>query len=440
MRVNRFAGFILVALLAAAPASAHAASSVSPRCLSASIQVAPHEITAGDPVTVFGRLRCRTAANQPVILFHHLVGGPPGYQPVSITRTDSLGFYAFNRADGVVMTDRGWYVRALRNVRSRAVSIKVAAQVTLAGPSATELTTGTPYTFTGTVTPFDIGAAVVLERQNAANGNGWVRIGSGVVGAGGAYTIDHTFVVAGDANIRTLVRSFGRNIPSPSNVLAYSISQAQNPKLTISSAADPIVFGGSTVIGGTLAAGAGDPVTLLSRTAHSTFQPIAQMLTGTGGAYSFAAQSPVHSTYYEVTSRQSTGTERSAVLFEGIQDVVNASASATTVAAGQTLTFAGTVAPDHTGHIIYLQRADASDPSLFHVVEVGVVQAGSTFSITHRFYDAGTTSSYRVYVPGGPENEGAPSEAFDITVTAAAASTLPPESPSNSSGPSSVGS
>ena len=39
----------------------------------------------------------------------------------------------------------------------------------------------------------------------------------------------HTFVVPGDANIRVLVRSQRRNAPSPSNVLTYEISQAQNP-------------------------------------------------------------------------------------------------------------------------------------------------------------------------------------------------------------------
>ncbi len=89
---------------------------------------------------------------------------------------------------------------------------------------------------------------------------------------------------------------------------------------------------------------------------------------------------------------------------------------------------------DHTGHVIFLERHNVSGTG-FHVVQVGTLGAGSSFSITHAVYDPGT-KVFRVTIPGGPENEGASSPPFMITVTPAPAAALTPESPGNSSLPS----
>src|SRR4029077_2302960 len=225
------------------------------------------QITAGDPVTIFGKLTCRRhrgEAGAVVKLFHHLPGSF-GYSYVQSTTTDAAGFYEFTRADGVVDSNRSWAVSA-RGTHSVGKRIRVAAQVTLSGPAeGTQLLTGHPnaVTFTGTVNPADVGARVILQRQNAATGSEWRRIDRGVVASGGTFSIMHTFIVPGDANLRVLVRSQGRNIPSTSNVLEYEISQAQNPALTINASADPILFGQSGRIPGPLAAGGGEPVEVL---------------------------------------------------------------------------------------------------------------------------------------------------------------------------------
>jgi hypothetical protein len=97
------------------------------------------------------------------------------------------------------------------------------------------------------------------------------------------------------------------------------------------------------------------------------------------------------------------------------------------------VTFSGTVAPDHTGHVIYLERQNAHG-SGFHVVQVAFVGAGSTSSIVHRLYDPGV-KVLRVFIPGGPENQGAASPPFAIAVTPAPPSTLVPEAPGNSTVP-----
>ena len=191
----------------------------------------------------------------------------------------------------------------------------------------------------------------------------------------------------GDASIRVLVRSDRLNIPSASTPLEYEISQAQNPSLTIASSADPITYGQSATISGVLA-GATTPqtVTLLARTVHQHgFAPIAEVSTGAGGDYSFPAQAPVNST--SVPSVQAP-VQKSAVLYEGVKNVLTAEVSPTTVQAGEALTFKGTVAPDHTGHIIYLERQNAAGTA-FHVVQVGHVLPGSVYSIVHQVYVPG---------------------------------------------------
>jgi hypothetical protein len=428
MRTRTLISAVMVAtsLLAMVPGSAlaHKHRSRGSRC-GVSINVVPRQIVAGEPVVIFGRLRCANqagAAGREVRLFHHLIGQGGGFGYVQSATTDAAGFYAIAPADGVVETNRSWYVRAL-GARSATKRIRVAAAVMLNGPSEGQLLTGYPnrVTFTGAVSPADAGARVILQRQDASTGSDWRHIGSGFVTSSGAFTIVHTFVVPGDANVRVLVRSQRRNIPSSSNVLGYAISQAENPQLTIQASADPIAFGESVTISGKLGGGANQLVTLLARVRHQHgFARIAQTTTNGAGEYSFPEQSPINNTFYRVTSTA----QASAVLYEGVKDVLSAQVSASTIAAGQAVTFTGAVSPDHTGHAIYLERQSVDGN--FHVIAVGQVGAGSVYSIGRSLYAPGVRI-LRVFVPGGPENQGAVSQPFVITVTPAPASALPAE-------------
>ena len=404
----------VISLLALIPSGAFAHKHPSPsgRCI-VSMQVAPRQISAGEPVVIFGRLRCvnrASAAGQQVILYHHLAG-LPGFTPVQSAITDAHGFYELSRADGVVETNRSFFVRS-HGARSATKRIRVAAQVTLSGSVEGALLTGYPnrVTFTGAVSPADVGARVILQRQNALTGNQWRRIDSGIVEATGNFTITHTFIVAGDANLRVLVRSQGRNVPSESNILADTVSQAQNPELTIQASADPISSGETVTISGKLTAGTDRSLTLMARTARQPgFTPVAQTTSNSSGEYSFPAQSPANSTFYRVDAGAvSLPTEcgvsgdciatpvSSAVLYEGVKDVLTAQASPTTVQAGQSVTFSGTVSPDQTGHVIYLERQNARGPG-FHVIQAVVRRRRLRYTIVHRFYDAGTKVAARLY-------------------------------------------
>jgi phage protein U len=441
----------VISLFALVPSSAlaHKHPNPSGRCI-VSMQVAPRQIAAGDPVVIFGRLRCvnrASAAGQQVILYHHLTG-LSGFTPVESATTDAHGFYEFGRADGVVETNRSFFVRS-HGARSATKRIRVAAQVTLSGSAEGALLTGYPnrVTFTGAVSPADVGARVILQRQNALTGNQWRRIDSGVVESTGDFTITHTFIVPGDANLRVLVRSQGRNVTSESNILADTVSQAQNPELTIQASADPISSGEAVTISGKLAVGGeGRSLTLMAHTARQPgFVAVVQTTGNSAGEYSFPAQLPANSTFYRVDAGQLVCPPNavcpaiafrpvsSAVLYEGVKDVLTAQASPTTVQAGQSVTFSGTVSPDQTGHVIYLERQNARGPG-FHVVQLAFVGAGSSYTIVHRFYDAGT-KLLRVYIPGGPDNQGAASQPFTIQVNPALASTLMPEVPENTTVP-----
>ncbi|HEU4978037.1 MAG TPA: hypothetical protein VFT42_04005 [Solirubrobacteraceae bacterium] len=370
------------------------------------IGAAPNPTTAGDPVVIFG-----TAPPGSRVVLWHRVNPAPRFTPVQRTTADSAGRYEFSRADGVVTSNRNWFVR-VDGRRSRTVHERVFALVTLQGPASTNVDTGVPTTFTGTVTPPHAGHVVLLQRQSAASGgDDWHTITRGRIGAGGAYTIVHRFRVPGDANVRVVLPRTRRNLRSPSNVLSLQIEQRENPALTLTASANPLDEGQSVTLSGTVAGvSSPQPVTLMARTAGRRFAPAAQGMTDASGGYSFT-QTPVASTFYRVVAKP----KRSAVLFEGVRDVVTASVNATRVVAGSTLTFTGAVSPDKTGHVIYLQMHNARGDD-WHDVAQARVLSGSTFTLTRRVAVPGT-KVFRVLIPGGPENQRGASAPITVTVT-----------------------
>src|SRR6185437_4447123 len=311
----RLAGFgALICMLLLLPAAAQAKRHSSPNGRhNISITVSDNPAVAGDQLVIFGRLKGPNNGHRVVTLWHR-INPRPRFTPVQRTTTDSQGFYAFFRQRGVVNTNRNWYVRSLR-ARSRTVHERVFSLVTLSGPAdGSNLQTGPAHkvTFTGTVSPFRVGDRVILQRQNADNGNRWHRIDRTRVRPGGSYTFNHTFRVPGDANIRVLVQSTRRNIASVSNVLGYEISQAQNPALTLTSSADPVTIGQSTTLSGTLQGGGGQTVNLFAKTKGGQFQQVATTTADSSGNYSFV-QVPLHNTLYQAQG----GGKKSAQLFEG---------------------------------------------------------------------------------------------------------------------------
>lgn len=286
---------------------------------------------------------------------------------------------------------------------------RVAATVTLDQPSGT-LTTSTKIAFTGTVTPANAGHRILLQRQVGPNGDRWIAVDGGFVRADGRYTIVHRFRIPGDRTLRTLLQPNRRTLRTASTPISITVQQLQVAGFTINASADPIDFGQSVTISGTLSGGANTSVTLFARNEwRGVLRPIAATTTDGTGAYSFT-QSPPRNTVYQV--RVTTNPkQRTARLYEGVKDVVSLSASATSARVGDVVTFSGTVQPSKVGHVILLQRLDGS---LWQTVAVARVGAGSAYSIPYTLAAAGT-ASYRTVVPGGPVNQRGVSSAVQVT-------------------------
>ena len=391
------------ALLATAAPAASAAARPT-------ISAAPNPTTTGDPVVIFGT----APAGAKVVLWHR-IARRPRFTVVQRTTADSAGRYEFTRADGVVTTNRNWYVVS-GGRRSRTVHERVSAELSLSGPDGQVLVTGRPYTFSGTVSPAHAGDRVRLQRQDASSGGDhWNTIDSGRIGPNGGYSIVHRFTHPGDADLRVALAGDAFNIASASTDLSDTIDQKQNPNLSLSSSANPIAEGQTTDLSGTVAGvTAATPVTLYGHVRGRGFAPIATVNTDAGGNYVFAGQQPVFSTFYQVRGNG----KHSAIVFEGVKDVVTASVSSTSVTAGDTVTFSGTVSPDKTGHAILLERRNANGNG-WHVVKRATIGAGSAFSLDQRLVNPGD-KTFRVRVPGGPENQAGVAGPFTISVAAAA--------------------
>ncbi len=421
------------------------------------LNAAPRLVEAGESAVVFGQLQCppgTSPAGQPVTIVEHPAGASAASTAGTPT-TDALGRYQLSTPALLTNT---LFSASAAGAQSRHRTVQVAPKVNLTPPTPADgaqlFTAAGPFlglkrsqraknavTFSGTVSAEEQGATVILQRQNAIRGENWIRIDAGQVGPGGSFSITHNFAVAGDSNIRVVVRPFRFNARGVSEPRSYEISQAQNRELTIQSSANPLAAGQASTISGTLtpsnaAATTGTPVTLLARTRlQPKFVQVATGTTGAGGSYTFAGQAPQQSTFYRVTGAGKS----SAVLFEGVKYVVTAAASATTAQIGQPVTFSGTVTPARAGHVVYLQVQNAFGGG-YHVVQVGSLNAPSTpggpatYSISHAFYNAGAgPKKVRIKVPGDPENQGTASQLFEVALTPASA--LAPEAPGNSSLP-----
>lgn len=406
--------------LALVPAGASAAAGYR-----VSIVAAPNPIVAGDAMLIYGKLSNssgKTVANQRVALWHR-VNPNATFTFVQSTRTDASGFYEFTRADGVVISNRNWYVVA-DATRSRTVHERVFAQLTLQA-SSTSTSTNTPVVFNGTVAPNHVGERVLLQRQVGAAGDDWRRIGFGVIGPGGAYSISHAFRDPGTATIRTVFPGDARNLRTPSNPVELTIEQAQNPNLTLAPSSPTIVEGQTVTLSGKLITPAnglpvaGQVVTLLAHTDGQSYAPVATIVTGPDGSFSFS-QSPINNTAYKVRA----GGRESAQVFEGVHDVVSIATSATSSTVGQTIQISGSVAPNKTNHIIYLQLRNTSGD--FQSIQSTFVGPNSKYVFNHQLVSPGL-KTYRVLITGGPENLGAASPTVQVNVAPAPAAALTPQ-------------
>jgi hypothetical protein len=440
------------ALLALAPAGASArraaAHAHATRPCHVRLEAPKAPVANGETVTIKGTLLCPKSvspAGREVTVLQQ-AAPKSGFAPVGpAVKTEAGG--AFQVVTAPLSTNSVFYAVA-EGAQSAQRTVRVSAPITSAAATPPDgaqlftagghgLTKQNAVTFAGEVSPADVGAAVVLQRENATGAEDWRVIDRSFVDKDGKYSIVHHFRVPGEANIRLVVHPRKVNAPAATSPVSYEISQAQNPALTIETSADPLLYAQQATIKGVVAgAAAKTPVTLLARTAGGPFAPVASAVTGDKGAYEFAKQTPLKNTAYKVTAASA----QSAVLFQGVKYALTVSPAVGTIAAGQPVTFSGAVLPALVGHVVYLERQGPLKLG-WRVVDVGTVAAPSNpmeaapFSIVHAFRTPGT-ARLRVKIPGDPGNQGAAGAPFELTVTPTPASALAPEAPGNSRLPS----
>jgi hypothetical protein len=393
------------------------------------IAATPNPINSGDGVLIYGRLKS-AGSGQTISLYHHLAG-IPGFSLVGHTTTNSFGFYDFTRAEGVVLTNCSWFVRGPDKTHSRTVRESVHALVSLTSDT-TVTATGVPVHFTGAVTPaIHRFQRVVLREQVGLNGNTFRTIGTTHTNAAGEFSIAHRWALAGQRTVEAVFPGDARNARGESDTVTVSVEQNQRAGFTIHTSAPIIPDGQSVTISGVLdmpGTTAAEPSTSVTLYGHPFgvhgFQAIATTATAADGSYSFT-QSPIHNEVYRV--RTTLAPHRaSALLYQGVQDVVTLSASSSTATVGGPVTFSGNVTPDKAGHLIYLQRKDVAGN--WDIVGISLVKTDSTYSFTRVFGHAGA-KQFRTRIYGGPDNVGGASAPVTVTVTGVApVSSLPPAS------------
>jgi hypothetical protein len=369
-------------------------------------------------VIIYGQLRGTNAAGQTILLYHH-IAPRSGYTLVGTTTTDAHGFYEFTRAEGVVDTNRSWFVRGPDHTHSRTLYERVEALVSLAS-EATNGFTGHKVTFTGHVFPDHPFERVLLQERNGSSDD-WHTLKSSFTGPDSNYVIRYAWKFPGQYDVRVVFAGDRRNVRGESDPLSLTIQQSQIPSFTINSSAQVVSYGQSTVISGVLDKSASDltpasgvQVTLMARTPTLGWTGVATATTAANGSYQFAAQTPVTNTLYQVRVTMAPH-RHSALLYEGVHDLVSAAPSSTSGTSGQPITFTGTVTPGRADVVVYLQRLGADGE--WHMLAAAFTNAIGGYTIGWSLGDPGT-DQFRVRALPDRQNLGGESDTMTITVTA----------------------
>ncbi len=379
------------------------------------ITAAPNPAIAGEGVNIYGRLTGPDSAHQTVRLFHR-VARAPYFSVIGKTTTDAAGYYEFTRQEGIVYTNRSWFVRGPNGTHSRTIHESVNALVSLKA-SATTADTSQRVVFSGRVIPNHRFDRVFLQAQKGS-ANRWNTLKSTRLGPFSYYSVSYRWRVPGARLVRVLFRGDARNTKSASDAIDVTIEQRQVPDFTINSSSPVIQVGQSATISGILYAEGGKapeantPVTLCDEAiGESQFTCDTAGVTGSDGSYHFTV-APDYNEIYQIRTTLPPH-RHTAQLFEGVHDAVTLTAVPTAAKTGQKVTFTGSVTPDKAGDTVYLQRLGAD--GYWHTVAVQTVRSNSTFEFVKVFGEAGK-KVFRAHVLEDPQNVGGVSNRATVDV------------------------
>ena len=424
----RFAMLASLVAVVAAAVSPGVAGAAPRHSHGLTINATPNPIVSGQGVLIYGQLQRNPVAGQPIVLYHR-VGSQRQFTVIGHTTTDSFGFYKFTREEGIVTTNRSWFVRGPNSSHSRTVHERVAALVSIAADK-TAADTRQPITFSGSVSPSHAFQRVLLQAQTGSSDD-WHTLKSGRLDARSHYSISYRWAVPSDRDVRVVLPADARNVRSESDAVTVTIQQAQTADFTINTAQPIIPLGSTVTVSGVLHqpnTTTPEPHTGVSLWARgpgqAKFHKLQDTQTATDGSYSFNQQPSTNEVYQVRTTLPAN--RHTAPLFEGVRDVLALQATPTTTPVGAKVVFTGSVTPDKAGHLVYLQRLGADGD--WHTVEVRTVRPSSTFEFGWTFGKTGT-DEYRARIFSDNRNVGGASAPVTITVSGIApVSTLPPAS------------
>lgn len=422
VRVAVLSAAAMACACAALPSLAAAHGPVHNRALT--IHNSPRSIVAGEPVLIYGRLLGRGAANQRIVLWHR-INPRHRFTIIGRTHTNRAGRYEFTRQNGIVESNRSWYVTGPALSHSKTVHERVSAEVTL-HPSSTQATTRHPITLTGQVSPRHAGEAIEIQAQRG-NSTRWHTIKTGKLSASSTYSIPFAWRFPGQRNVRAVFTGDRRNTRGVSSVSTVIVEQTEVPGFTIGSS-DPVVPNQTpaTISGKLLQASGTAPepgvsVALYAATPGThNWSETQTTTTAADGSYSFTVQGSTNELYQARTTFAPA--RHSAVVYQGVQDVVSITPSTTSAVVGRRVTFSGNVAPGKPGDAVYLERLGRDGN--WHIVKSSRLDRASDYSIGWTFGTPGD-KQVRVQVLGDPQNVTGASAPVPITVTLPPVASLP---------------
>jgi phospholipase C len=191
---------------------------------SITIKASPSPSTAGEPVTISGRVKGTKRAGRPVALWS-MPAGQHIFTATAHGKTSAGGNYVFKLHSGEVLTNRQWYVSS-GPIRSPTISQTVYARVTftvsdrLPYPEEREV-------LKGRVSPFHGGDSILIQRRAARRG--WQTIASPQLSTSSSFRISHQFT-RGALRLRALLPATPRNAKSVSSPVSLDFQPVHRIK------------------------------------------------------------------------------------------------------------------------------------------------------------------------------------------------------------------
>jgi phospholipase C len=187
-----------------------------------SIYASPNPVTAGQQLTVFGRVigvqkgvrRCGIE-----IELWRQYPRQHGFTPVEHTLTNASGTYSFLMPAGSVATNRNWVVTA-RGLTSRTIAQSVRPMVTLS-TTATFAVAGDVETLSGALDPGQNGQVVSLQRRV---GSRWQTVARPRLKSGASFSIAHTFSTGRTEQWRAMVPASVQTLAAASATVRIKVA------------------------------------------------------------------------------------------------------------------------------------------------------------------------------------------------------------------------